>query len=87
MENPNHEYLEPSALLGGLQPEKLSYERAFGELEQIVQALEANQYPLEQALLLFERGQALAQHCAVLLDAAELKVQQISGDELVEFKG
>ena len=86
MENPNRVSLEPSALLGGLQPEKLSYESAFAQLEQIIQALEANQYPLEQALLLFERGQALARRCTVLLDEAELKVQQISGDELVDFK-
>jgi exodeoxyribonuclease VII small subunit len=86
MENPNREPLETSALLGGLQPDKLSYESAFAELEQITQALEANQYSLEQALLLFERGQALARRCAVLLDEAELKVQQISGDELIDFK-
>lgn len=86
MENANRETLEPSTLLGGLQPEKYSYEQAFSELEQIVQALEANQYPLEQAILLFERGQALARRCAGLLDQAELKVQKISGDELVDFK-
>jgi exodeoxyribonuclease VII small subunit len=66
-------------------PEQMKYEEAFAELEQIVQALEANEYPLEQALQLFERGQALARRCAVLLDEAELKVQQIIGDELVDF--
>jgi exodeoxyribonuclease VII small subunit len=47
--------------------------------------LEANEYPLEQALQLFERGQELARRCAALLDEAELKVQQIIGDELVNF--
>jgi exodeoxyribonuclease VII small subunit len=86
MENPNLASLDPSTLLTGLPPDQLSYERAFAELEQIVQALESDQHPLEQALQLFERGQALARRCAVLLDEAELKVQQISGDELVEFK-
>ena len=69
----------------GPPPEQMSYEEAFSELEQIVQAMEANQFPLEQAIFLFERGQALARRCETLLDNAELKIQQISGDELVDY--
>jgi exodeoxyribonuclease VII small subunit len=61
--------------------EKLSYEDAFAELETIVAALETNQRPLEEAMTLFERGQALAQHCAALLDQAEVKVRVLSGEE------
>ena len=34
---------------------------------------------------MFERGQALAQRCAQLLEDAELKVQELSGDNLVDF--
>jgi exodeoxyribonuclease VII small subunit len=56
----------------------LSYEQAFAELEEIVDGLESNQKTLEEAMLLFERGQALAQHCTRLLDTAELKVQLLS---------
>jgi exodeoxyribonuclease VII small subunit len=33
----------------------------------------------------FERGQALMKRCAELLQAAELKVQQLSGDDLAPF--
>jgi exodeoxyribonuclease VII small subunit len=76
---------ELNNLISESPPEQMRYEEAFAELEQIVQALEANEYPLERALQLFERGQALARHCAALLDEAELKVQQIIGDELVDF--
>ena len=55
----------------------LSYEQAFQELEQIVEKLENNQGTLDESMGLFERGQKLAQHCAGLLEAAELKVQQL----------
>lgn len=65
--------------------EELTYEQAFEELESIVAALETEEHPLEQALILFERGQSLARHCARLLDEAELKVQRLAEDELVDF--
>jgi len=61
--------------------EKLSYEQAFEELEQVVAQLEAEAQELENALALFERGQALARHCAELLDKAELKVRELSEGE------
>lgn len=70
----------------GLTPiEKLSYEQAFAELEAIVAALEGEESSLEDALALFERGQGLAKHCAELLDKAELKVQLLSGEDLLDF--
>jgi exodeoxyribonuclease VII small subunit len=67
--------------------EALSFENAFQELEAIVNQLETEDRTLEEALQLFERGQALAKYCAQLLDQAELKVQQIVGDELISFEG
>jgi exodeoxyribonuclease VII small subunit len=66
--------------------ENLTYEQAFDELETIVATLEGEEQPLEQALNLYERGQALAQYCAALLDKAELKVSQLSGEEIVDFE-
>jgi exodeoxyribonuclease VII small subunit len=65
--------------------EQLTYEQALTELETIVAALEGDKHALEQAVGLFERGQVLARHCASLLDQADLKVQQLLGDELVSF--
>jgi exonuclease VII small subunit len=35
---------------------------------------------------LFERGQALAERCSVLLEAAELKVKKVVGDVLIPFE-
>lgn len=65
--------------------ETLSYEQALGELEEIVAALEAGDHALEDALALFERGQALANYCTDLLDKAELKIKQVSGDRLLDM--
>ena len=66
--------------------EELSYEEALAELEQIVSALEAEQNQLEESIKLFERGQALAARCSTLLEAAELKVRQVVGDEIIPFE-
>ena len=65
--------------------EKLAYEEAFSELETIVSALEAGDRPLDESMALFERGQAIIKRCALLLDQAELKVRQVSGESLVDF--
>lgn len=64
---------------------ELTYEQAYSQLEMIVQTLESDEHPLDKAMELFERGQALARHCVNLLDRAELKVQQILEDDLVDF--
>lgn len=66
--------------------EDLTYEEALAELEEIVSALEGEQNRLEEALKLFERGQALAARCGALLEAAELKVRQVAGDEIIPFE-
>ncbi|MCJ7707677.1 MAG: exodeoxyribonuclease VII small subunit [Anaerolineales bacterium] len=63
------------------RPEELNYEQAFKELETAVQRLEAGELPLEEAMTLFERGQALAGRCGELLDQAELKLRQLVPDE------
>jgi exodeoxyribonuclease VII small subunit len=61
--------------------DKLTYEEAFAELEAVVALLEAGEQPLDDATSVFSRGQALVKHCASLLEKAELKVRQLSGDE------
>jgi len=66
--------------------EELTYEEALAELESIVSALEGEQNQLEESIKLFERGQALAERCSVLLEAAELKVKKVAGDVLLPFE-
>ena len=65
--------------------DELSYEQALSELEMIVSSLEANKLSLEDALALFERGQAITKHCIELLDKAELRIKKLSGDSLVDI--
>lgn len=66
--------------------EDLTYEEALTELEQIVETLESEQNPLEESMKLYERGQALSVRCGVLLEAAQLKVQKLTGDTLTDFE-
>jgi exodeoxyribonuclease VII small subunit len=58
----------------------LKYEEAAAELDQIIEQLEEGNLPLENTLVLYERGQALSKHCAELLDKAELKIRTLAGD-------
>lgn len=61
----------------GAAVEDLPFEAALAELEMLVAQLEDGALPLEEALAVFERGQALAARCGRLLDTAELKVQAV----------
>lgn len=58
-------------------------------LQQVVERLEAGGLPLAEALALYEEGVALSARCQQLLDAAELRVQQLrvggDGVELVPW--
>jgi exodeoxyribonuclease VII small subunit len=58
--------------------DKLSFEKAFGELETTVQRLEEGDLTLDQAISLYERGMHLARRCGEALDAAELQVQELA---------
>ena len=66
--------------------DQLSYEKAFTELQTIVGELESEGLSLDKALALFERGQELICFCNNLLDQTELKVQQILGDEILDYE-
>lgn len=58
--------------------DQLTYEQATAELETLVATLEHDTLPLEDALAHFVRGQALAAHCAHLLEAAALRVRTLT---------
>ncbi len=53
---------------------QLSYEQARDELITIVARLESGQVPLEQSMILWQRGEALAARCATWLDDAQSKI-------------
>lgn len=60
---------------------EMSFEEALGALEEVVKQLEGGQVPLEQSIDLYERGEALRQHCEARLKAAELRVEKIVGPD------
>ena len=57
---------------------KLSFEEALRALEEVVGRLESGDAPLEESIELYERGAKLKAHCEKKLEAAELKVRQIT---------
>jgi len=67
---------------------ELTYEEAVAELDGIVERLEnaSSDTSLEESMKLFERGQALAAYCGILLENARLKVQKITGESLVALE-
>ncbi|STC70100.1 exodeoxyribonuclease VII small subunit [Corynebacterium pilosum] len=54
----------------------LSYEQARDELVETVKILELGQMSLDESLNYWERGEALAKRCEVLLDGASQRVEQ-----------
>ncbi|KGN33700.1 exodeoxyribonuclease VII small subunit [Knoellia sinensis KCTC 19936] len=54
---------------------EMSYEAARDELVDIVARLEGGQVGLEDSMGLWQRGEALAAHCAQWLDEAEAKLK------------
>jgi exodeoxyribonuclease VII small subunit len=58
----------------------LTFEQAYAQLEAIVAQLESGDLTLDESVALYERGQRLARLCGAKLDAAELRVRQISAD-------
>lgn len=55
-----------------------TYEVLLERLQQVVARLETGELPLAEALALYEEGVALSTQCQSMLDAAELRVQQLS---------
>jgi exodeoxyribonuclease VII small subunit len=62
--------------------EKMSYEEAFALLEEVVQKLETEQLSLEDAIKNFERGQLLSSRCTALLEQADLKIRELTVQDM-----
>lgn len=53
---------------------KATFESALKQLDEIVQALESEDLPIEEALKKFEEGIALSKYCSQKLDETERKI-------------
>lgn len=58
-----------------------NFENSLQELEKIVNALESNEVPLDEAIKLFEKGIELSDKCRKTLEKAEIKINTITNKE------
>lgn len=58
---------------------ELTYEQARDELVALVARIESGTVPLEESMLLWERGEQLAAHCQTKLDHAQETLDRASG--------
>jgi exodeoxyribonuclease VII small subunit len=56
------------------------FEKAFQQLERIVQRLESEELPLDDSLKLFEEGIGLSRFCHQKLEEVEKKIEMILSD-------
>jgi exodeoxyribonuclease VII small subunit len=56
------------------------FEKAFQDLEKIVQRLEGEELPLDESLQLFEQGIRLSRFCHQRLEEVEKKIELILAD-------
>jgi exodeoxyribonuclease VII small subunit len=61
------------------------YEDALAELEELVQAMESGQLPLDQLLHSYRRGAALLGHCRTQLRAVEAQVKVLEDGQLKDW--
>jgi len=55
----------------------LDFEKSLAKLENIIEALEDGDLPLNESIKTFEEGVRLTKHCQELLTKAELKIQKL----------
>lgn len=61
------------------------FEEAMQKLENIVEAMESGDLPLETLLAKFEEGTRLVKTCQVRLEEAELKIEKLEKTRAGEF--
>jgi exodeoxyribonuclease VII small subunit len=62
------------------RPKTNEFEKAFQQLEKIVQQLESENLPLDESLQLFEEGIRLSRFCNQKLEEVEKKIELILAD-------
>ena len=65
--------------------EKMTFEDAMNELENIVNALDKGDISLDKAIAAYDRGSKLKDHCEKKLNEAKMKVETIQMSENQEL--
>ena len=74
------------AKAGDTAKASIPFEDALKKLESLVEAMEADDLPLETLLAKYEEGMKLAKVCQEKLAEAELKIQQLEKSAANEIK-
>lgn len=61
--------------------ESLSFEDALQRLEGIIESIDNDNKPLEEAIKLYEEGISLANHCTEKLEDAELRIEEVNSKQ------
>ncbi len=61
-----------------MNPDNLTFEKAFEQLQAILEKMNSGTLSLQESLGLFEKGEKLMRHCETQLKAAEQKIEAIS---------
>jgi exodeoxyribonuclease VII small subunit len=69
------------------EPSLASFESALDDLKRIVEEMEGGSLSLEASLAAFERGIQLTRQCQTALGQAQLRVQMLTSDGLVDVPG
>jgi exodeoxyribonuclease VII small subunit len=64
----------------------MSLETAMDEMEVIAAKMEQNNVSIEETMLLYERGMALAAHCRAKLDGYALRIRILQDGEEKPFE-
>ena len=60
---------------------KLTLEESFAALDEIINALQAGELPLEESFQKYEEGMKIIKTCSESIDKVEKKLQVINGGE------
>ncbi len=63
------------------KPEKLSFEAALQQLEELAAKMESGKLPLENMISDFEKGTALINQCRSRLDSMQRKIELLLRDD------
>ena len=61
--------------------DKMTFEEAMNELENLVESLDKGDISLDQAIAAYDRGSQLKDHCQKKLSEAKMKVETIQSSD------
>lgn len=69
---------------GENQDSSVDFEKSLSQLEKLVEEMESGELTLEESLLAFEKGVALARNCKEALSRAEERIAQLIEDNSLD---